>query len=1551
MGTTSSAQRGSKCAGDAVAEESNGANEMPADGNIDDKLLQKNGQISSLHEKTEGQVDELNGHCEEQVNTEVGSSFVSLKEDNIESLQGDGEPLVKAENEKEQAVSTPDITLKEENEGDEKMDDINEVGFKKIFRFVGLKFTLKKDKYEKPELKETSTSEKEEGVVSTTEESKDTQEESVVDTDEQNTEKKTSDEPVCGDASLRSDAADLSPKEDIEIIVDQVSEITEPNKEATSDKGLAEEVSTSPQVEEAMSPIKRFFTQGIFASLKKKKRSTEEELSKEKSREDVKTIDKEGGEKASEEGAKDVNNPCVCLETTILQEGTDSPAMKEGDGHKTAMEGQSRPECELLSSQERAKVQGSPLKRLFRKLSTRRQRESKAAETKVTEAEQPQETKELGECLKVDEPKPSEGEQVTDAAQDEPKKRSDSSVSWEALICGGSGKKRARKTSDSEDETANKEGLVPEKPKESSPGSSLEGDYDNLTSSNEQPGSPLEGDGGSTWKSLKKLVTPKRKVRAGVNASTEEIPSDNETSKDESSFSIKKIIPEHKKRKSDEARDETSSDEAVKGVGSEDEDDQTPAVVPLSEYETNEPENRREELTLEIPLDISKEKEIIEEKGYLSMSEEAKPIENLGLETSKAPCDAAPSVPPRATEDFEEFTEFISKHQQLSDIPEEGVLEESAVTLVSSAEGNQDDTLAEDVVELTSDAVTAPEHVEEESLGDETTEMVSAVSQLTESPKTSGNATPVPAEYVERETESILRESLETICMASGFQSVTTKDEVADTTAVLLSRHILHSVITGERKVLVAHDKTDATAICTGLVSQEIRGVEEIHHLPMVEGISEVTESIPTELVSADVVEESEAVRVSAGEVFTTEVKEIKIDHQETVSPLIETEQQAVPELEKVKEEKEEVNGLQKSMPVHVAITNAVPGVANFFKEQVVSEDTHLPEIEGPLKPATKEPVCGQPAVITEVTVEGGNVHALPNVELLTADVEHAAPAKVVEHVAHDITASIPDTPTEKSLEKSEESIAVVASAVDHPELKETVGIIRPVSDSVTSEAVESVTEAPMGKVSSVHFVEDHEIQVAVKNESQTAGIIVEGVLEVAAGDDSVTVEHPEFKETVSIVRPFSDSVTLEAAETVMEVLTEKLPSESFNDQQVKDESQTATTTSDTVPDVALAEEAVIMEYPEIKETVSTVRAVSDSVTMEAVGPVREVLLEKAPSVHDQEVQDKSQTTAAIVEPLPEVASAHDSTIVVDVCKKEEEIAEEVLVQQGTKTETAKESSKVSEADKVEPEPEVIEPCKEKETSVPEASLDATDISDVKMAGEEQETATKMMTDLSDAAEDVTVPDTHVEQNRTEYVKESVDGGVGTEKDSDLSQVPGSYEQTQGQVAKKEAEALITTECSTEQENQVSETCTGINIQEYVAETIKEEEASTITQEIERPSAVTEVAVVTPVATEKVETVNVELTGRSKQDAEILETVSGELKEETHVSAADTAEHLTEMEEDVWEDAVDDINFKVDAQGQANQDEKELNINQELDLEFQDAADKNIESCTKNTTC
>ncbi|XP_014052749.2 A-kinase anchor protein 12 [Salmo salar] len=707
-----------------------------------------------------------------------------------------------------------------------------------------------------------------------------------------------------------------------------------------------------------------------------------------------------------------------------------------------------------------------------------------------------------------EEPKQSEGEQVLEHITEEPKKKVDISVSWEALLCG-SAKRRGRKTSDSEEEAPMNEGKILSEPgntAESPLDSSQERGYEHFTSSPEQVGSPSGSEGGSTWKYLKKLITSKTKAKteeAVKVSSPEQMQSGIEITKEKSSFSLKKLIPGRKKGKHGEKQEPISSDEADKGVGSDDEEDsETPAVVPMSEFdaeELGEKHNISTEAVIETPLHITEEE--TQPDISSTFTESAIPKDTLPTEAEKAQAkytveQLAPSTSPTAMEDFEDLTEFISKHQQLSDIPEEGLIEETIATQVSTPEeANQDDTIAEDLIELTSEAVTAPEPLDEE-----TTEMVSAVSQLTdESPKTSGSTTPVPLEYELKDTELLLHETVDTISRTQTLSLVNTKDPHLE--AISVSPQILHTPKEKEATVLIAHEKSDAVEIRTGEESQQIDAVDKSPVTSMVECPSEVIEVVPTELAPGDT-EESDAARITTDDLHKAEDESIPI-------MLIETEKDPQTEL---------VNELEEARPELVAYINSEEGVAQ-VDEKVVAEDTPQPDTESLDVSVTDKLISIQPH--TEFILEEEKAEFLDVAED-AADNENAPVIETITCEVQDVTAAMHDVSMSKPSDVLECLIAIVTPEVESPEKRDPVGSLRPLEEA---------------RPVLVTTVNSEEAQVEGKD-------VLKTLIAVVAPE----VESPEKKDPLGALRPLICAAMVQTLKVEDMVVMKNVPSAQFVD-------------------------------------------------------------------------------------------------------------------------------------------------------------------------------------------------------------------------------------------------------------------------------------------------------------------------------------------------------------------------------------------------------------------
>ncbi|NXO54894.1 AKA12 protein, partial [Aramus guarauna] len=403
-------------------------------------------------------------------------------------------------------------------------------------------------------------------------------------------------------------------------------------------------------------------------------------------------------------------------------------------------------------------------------------------------------------------------DQKPEKTTEEPKRKVDTSVSWEAFICVGSSKKRARKPSSSDEETEHKLGQEGQKIEESGQSkematdailtSSQESDQGQGNSSPEQAGSPSEGEGISTWESFKRLVTPRRRSKTRTEERTEESvvasslehsTSDGESGKDESWVPFRKLMPGRRKKKSYGKPKPTHLKQARDDMAeTTEEDSDIPAVVPLSEYEAAEQEK--------IEAQQAKDAEAVRERT--SEEERAEKLEEtLRIEQAHEGLVHAVTVTvvegERAVTSIEErspswisaaLTECITQAKEEEEkeaektfesdvIVEEAVV--SAKTMAEMKKAEKTDDAAASELELTSEAVTALETAEascaeetmEVSLAEETTEMVSAVSQLLETPDTTEEVTPVQEveateqnlKELDKQTQKVLHEVAERV--------------------------------------------------------------------------------------------------------------------------------------------------------------------------------------------------------------------------------------------------------------------------------------------------------------------------------------------------------------------------------------------------------------------------------------------------------------------------------------------------------------------------------------------------------------------------------------------------------------------------------------------------------------------------------------------------------------------------------------------------------------------------------------------------------------------
>uniref|UniRef100_A0A672RUB4 A-kinase anchor protein 12-like n=1 Tax=Sinocyclocheilus grahami TaxID=75366 RepID=A0A672RUB4_SINGR len=887
------------------------------------------------------------------------------------------------------------------------------------------------------------------------------------------------------EAEATSEAETLTQTETPEAPAAETAVEAQPSDDSkqTSDKPDVSEAATteaeilSSQEKSNLSPLKKLFTGAGLKKLSSKKQKSKKEAESKQT-------------ESSEPVAENIQSSTESAEPQKPDSGASSP--EESGEHLVGEVAQAEAaqaaetEGEPVTSDSEKKKDGilpwssfkklvTPKKRVKRpsesedeapgdkpKSSTLSSNESavfdeKTDETKPSE-EVPSESKEESQAESKAEPKVEKPE----PAAEEPKRKMDTSVSWEALICVGSAKKRARKTSYSDDEEPKIEEEVQQsgeeqiKTAESPLVSSGEADHENLASSPE-PEEELV----STWESFKRLVThrkkPKAEDKSDEASGPEHTTSDSEAPKEESSFSLRKLIPRRKK-KSDGKQEQISSD-----IGSAEDDSDTPAVVPLSEYD-NEP-------AAEVAV-----------KGE-EVKQESAPVTQAKTSAE----DRSPSWISTTVENVEDETEG----KQLSDIPEEG---DTAATPKST-----DNTIAEDIVELTSEAVTALEQVEE-------TEMVSAVSRVTASPVTSGETTPVPGDGVEKTTDIVLQEAVETISVTISAMAVTMTKEQEEIVAVTTDALLVESAIKEEKTILVAHEKTEATSVCTGLDTSEIKVVEEenLTQKPSVESVTVVSQVLVTELAVEDNTQEPEQASMTEDEVHEAQMSGGQTELKENA-----VEEKA--QFEEIKEtpEAETVTDLQEVAAVKVALINAVQQEPEFLEEPVVAEKSPQVEAAGPVEPTVEDSVCAQTVEVTEVVVaEVEKVQELEDVKEAKATVEVASVEGVAMAVTEEVMATLPEVPASQTAGSTEDLIPVVAATEEFAVIKETVCVTSSTSEMTESHSADLACEIVMEKVPLVLPADDHKIQVKVNDaEVGSAQEVVERSLEVTSTKVSVVVE------------------------------------------------------------------------------------------------------------------------------------------------------------------------------------------------------------------------------------------------------------------------------------------------------------------------------------------------------------------------------------------------------------------------------------------------------------
>ncbi|CAG5866717.1 unnamed protein product [Menidia menidia] len=937
MGDAQSAQRDDKR--DAAAEEESGkVDDVQTEQSVDEKPLKNNGQIAEISRKSDSSIAALNGHCEDEIAAEV----LSPDKDVSESLKEEETALKKELSDETDANEVGAVEL---IEMEAKQNDINESFRKFFSNISlkltvkrgstdverqGPEEEANKPEDSKDTISEITFENDEQNIdISPPQEPHDndsTTYQTVTDGTLEDLNEKTEEKATETKDEVASDDADG----------ETTSPVTEDmHQDATPEEEPILQSPSLPDGKEIATQFKKFFTSGIFSGIRKKKKSVEEELS-EKELEDMgKKVTVERTDQSVEDQKQQTTEISAGLEGAKAERELDEKELDESllkaesaqavDDMKSLNEAGNEQENKVQASPLKRLLSGSSLKKLSKKQRSRRSSDAKLSDSGDHISDQLTSSTESTENQKEETPaqtstepapedegawasfkklltpqkhmkrsslsqeegkipsseagaKTAEGEQISDHSTEEGKKRKDSTVSWEAVLCG-SGKRRSRKTSDSEDETPQAD------LEDTKQGSGLEAEpvgtsNQVLASSPKQTEGPTEDEEGSTWKSFKKLVTPKRKVKDEDESKDNIHDTDREVAQDDSPFSIKKLLPGRKKRKSAEKQDQVSLNEADKEEVSADEDSETPAVVPLSEFDMDEAAVHVEtqpDIDSHEPQEAELEQDLVDEMTEQVMPPDVPSSEVKEIPESEKAVESEVPVSPVSNEEPEDLTDLLSK--QLSDIPEEGVITETSLASVAE-EIARDDTLAEDLIEITSEAITAPEPVDT-TLADETAEMISAVSQLSDSSKTSGNTTPVPAEYSVMTTEVLLQQVSESMAITPNTIPLCLEEPAPERMALSVSDQMLGLSDVNQPKVLELHRESDVATIKMGLKAEAIDAVDEFAATAQTECVSHLNKVIPTEIVSEVPKKEFHNAEPVADKVYEVNISESQESIQE----------------------------------------------------------------------------------------------------------------------------------------------------------------------------------------------------------------------------------------------------------------------------------------------------------------------------------------------------------------------------------------------------------------------------------------------------------------------------------------------------------------------------------------------------------------------------------------------------------------------------------------------------------------------------------------------
>ncbi|XP_055728108.1 A-kinase anchor protein 12-like [Salvelinus fontinalis] len=913
-------------------------------------------------------------------------------------------------------------------------------------------------------------------------------------------------------AEFAMETSEAAITDDTKQAEENVEEAVDSDKAPVEITTEADLFSSQKKVKAQGSPLKKLFTGAGLKKLSTKKQK--------KDKKDTETKLTESGEQAAEQ----LQSSTESAEVQKPDSGSSSP--EESGEHAigveaTQAEASQEADEEVTSSDEGKKKEGIMPWSSFKKLVTPKKRVKRPSESEdeatvekamsttlfSTESAMFVEKKKEPE-LTEEEPKAETTEDLEGSTEDPKKMKMDTSLSWEALMCMGGNKKRTRKTSDSEDEETKIEEEAPPtgeeqvKTAESPLGSSGEADQENTVSSPEPSTSPAAGD--STWDTLKRLVTHRKKPKIEEKTDEsggEQVISDSEIPKEESSFSLRKLIPGRRKKKL-----------LSSNLGSGEEDSDIPAVVPLSEYDNEHAESEE-----------AKAEMIVETKD----SEEAAPITQvqLSIEERSPSCISAKSV----MENLQEIP-----HDQLSDIPEEG-----AATPKSA-----DTTIAEDIAEQTTFLLSCQEQEPELSVAELTAnsdaenileqipeavtcqEPEMSVSEVTEEmiPATYGETTPLPNEP-ETESLEVPQEAVELLSDLPRLTSVEIIEiPLEEAASVPEPTPPIEFTETKSKVVLMVHEEIEGSAIYTVLDTKEITKVAvEKLVIPTMECLAEISNGLSTETPVENKADPTEAADANEDPVFKAQVEQVESIFLE-------------PPLEKTIED--------------ILDPNIATEGKEHEDEKVTTINNIKMEVEIVEAPAVNENIVDPIVPTVEDSIAANIVYGseTPVIEVKSkeemAAVEEIAAVEVNEPAARETVTSLTDANQPTVTEVCE--AVIVAPAEEFAIVKETTYLVCPLSESLETQQVE-VTEAVAVEKVSVAVAEpagDDQIQVQVTEVGVTeaeetkeaeameeTGLVIAQVVIQSAVEK---VSEAEFEPKA----PASATITTEDALPVQEVAT-----------------------------------------------------------------------------------------------------------------------------------------------------------------------------------------------------------------------------------------------------------------------------------------------------------------------------------------------------------------------------------------------------------------------------